>query len=889
MERDQRQQLRAITGEVARWVGEANALLSYRAKISAAGDKAAKRIRRAVVDVRVDSQVAWRIMPLRADDNRDLSDIARQHHLPLVTVDEDKTLGGLATQAAAALRDVKAITGGRRFFQGSKKREAGADAADYIRSYREWALASGVPQMLQRLSPEADGTIPDVPLSDALADWVGLSRRIADLGAPGELFTAAVVGELPGSVRAIEHALREEAQLRSHAQAAGVAVRRSEVRRMLAEMPVERLKEVTRDRLRIGPLTSSGLRTIQAVLDRGYELEYLPGIGAVSASQIQGAAETLRQTTYDEMPVRIDIKNRTPETTELLRCLGAWDVTRKLRNATAELALAEALVPLARALDNQVTHIGVLSVTRPVGEFRAAVQALSLRARQIGARPAGGRPDDPWDDFLQRPADYFAMLSELGFNTEDEQKTHGDLPDDIVEAVRRLELDTQHLSASLRGYQSFGARFALVQRKVIIGDEMGLGKTVEALAVLAHLRSKGAHHALVICPAAVVTNWVREVLSKSALRPHRLHGPGREIAARNWVSNGGVAVTTFETLRWLEDQRLAMRDLGCVVVDEAHYIKNPTAKRTERAARILNGSDRVILLTGTPLENRIDEFRNLVSYIRPDLVVDIDELAPRRFRRQVAPAYLRRNQEDVLTELPELVEVDEWLPMSAPDVNAYRDAVTAGNFMAMRQAAMSQGGKSEKMRRLTEIVTEAEDNGRRVIVFSHFRNVLDHVAREVPGRVFGPLTGSMPAPARQVLVDQFSAASHGAVLVSQIVAGGVGLNIQAASVVVICEPQLKPTTEWQAIARAHRMGQLESVQVHRLLSEEGVDQRITDILARKRDLFDDFARISETAGSAPEALDISEADLAREVVAAERARLFSNSDDAVRPQDEEAV
>ncbi len=112
-------------------------------------------------------------------------------------------------------------------------------------------------------------------------------------------------------------------------------------------------------------------------------------------------------------------------------------------------------------------------------------------------------------------------------------------------------------------------------------------------------------------------------------------------------------------------------------------------------------------------------------------------------------------------------------------------------------------------------------------------------------------------------------------LVSQIVAGGVGLNIQAASVVVICEPQLKPTTEWQAIARAHRMGQLESVQVHRLLSEEGIDQRVTEILARKRELFDEFARVSDTAGSAPEALDVSEADLARQIVASERQRLLA--------------
>jgi SNF2 family DNA or RNA helicase len=157
--------------------------------------------------------------------------------------------------------------------------------------------------------------------------------------------------------------------------------------------------------------------------------------------------------------------------------------------------------------------------------------------------------------------------------------------------------------------------------------------------------------------------------------------------------------------------------------------------------------------------------------------------------------------------------------------------------------------------------------------------------RALPGKVFGPLTGSVPAAARQVMVDQFSAAGHGAVLVSQIVAGGVGLNIQAASVVVICEPQLKPTTEWQAIARAHRMGQLETVQVHRLLSEDGVDQRITEILARKRELFDDFARISETAESAPEALDVSEADLARDVIAAERERLFAQT--AGRTEDDE--
>lgn len=123
------------------------------------------------------------------------------------------------------------------------------------------------------------------------------------------------------------------------------------------------------------------------------------------------------------------------------------------------------------------------------------------------------------------------------------------------------------------------------------------------------------------------------------------------------------------------------------------------------------------------------------------------------------------------------------------------------------------------------------------------------------------------------MVDRFSAADHGAVLVAQIVAGGVGLNIQSASVVVICEPQLKPTTEAQAIARAHRMGQVQSVQVHRLLTEDSVDQRITELLANKQALFDEFARVSDMAKSTPDAVDLPEADLVREVIAAERRRL----------------
>ena len=139
--------------------------------------------------------------------------------------------------------------------------------------------------------------------------------------------------------------------------------------------------------------------------------------------------------------------------------------------------------------------------------------------------------------------------------------------------------------------------------------------------------------------------------------------------------------------------------------------------------------------------------------------------------------------------------------------------------------------------------------------------------------MFGPLTGDVAPVARQRMVDDFSAGDGHAVLVSQIQAGGVGLNIQAASVVIICEPQVKPTTEDQAMARSRRMGQVRTVQVHRLLTPDSVDERMREILATKSQLFNEYARHSHLASSTPDALDVAEAALARQVVAAERERL----------------
>jgi superfamily II DNA or RNA helicase len=886
MNKEEKQKLEDTLTEVSRWAGQAKAIVADRSAIDGLATEALHRFGRSLVDVPRDGTMAWRVLPLGRDDDQGLRRIARRTQLPPLRGDDE-----VVRQAAAAQSTVdqaRLLLSTRRFISGRAKRDAGQEAATFLAGYRARGLASGLPGVLARLSQEGDG-YRAITRADALADAVGLVWALGNPGVP-ELIDSLAVAGLSQAVAAIERALRDEEAYRKAAIEAGNRVRQAETQRLIAAMPVDRLRDTTRDRLPLKALTDARIGTVAAVLHYGRRIEAMPGLGPVSATRILGAAQTLWQWTYDEMPTRIDLKRRTPEATELLRRLGAWDAVRKLRNATSDVARARELSQLAGALDRRHSHLVLFSISSlGAREFLAGVDAVRSRAAQLAsAQPARTQAADPWEDFLSRPADYFGMLAELGLTSEDESKSHGDLPDQIVEAIRRLSLNTEYLTVgTLRGYQSFGARFALVQRRVIIGDEMGLGKTVEALAVLAHLRAQGHQHAVVICPAAVVTNWVREISSKSKLRACRVHGTtDRESAARNWLRSGGVAVTTFDTLTWFMPKLTQLGDLGCVVVDEAHYIKNPAAKRSQNVAALLRRSDRAVFLTGTPLENRLEEFANLVRHLQPALVVDTSGLSPRSFRQQVAPAYLRRNQEDVLTELPELVEVDEWLPLSDADVAAYRAAVGAGNFMAMRQAALRQGDRSTKMQRLKEIVAEAKDNGRRVIVFSYFRDVLRQVVDDLPGTVIGPLVGSVAPDQRQRMVDEFSAASRGAVLVAQIVAGGQGLNIQAASVVVICEPQLKPTSESQAIARAHRMGQLESVQVHRLLSEDGVDQRITEILARKRAIFDDFARVSATADSAPEAFDVSEAELTREVIAAERQRLFGQP--AAEPSGAEA-
>ena len=430
------------------------------------------------------------------------------------------------------------------------------------------------------------------------------------------------------------------------------------------------------------------------------------------------------------------------------------------------------------------------------------------------------------------------------------------LPEEIAQDIGNQEYNGEGLKCELRRYQEWGVKYILHQGRVLLGDEMGLGKTVQAIASMVSLTNTGESHFLVVCPASVLTNWCREITKMSTLKAFKVHGSGRDNELNNWRRSGGVAVTTYETTASIdlpERFRISM-----LVVDEAHYIKNPSAARTKNVINISKRAERMLFMTGTALENRVDEMIALLRILKPEIAAKANSMASLssapQFRKAIAPVYYRRKREDVLTELPELIESREWCTLGRAEKEAYEQAVMSKNFPRVRRVSWNVDdiGESSKAERLLELVDEAQSDGRKVIVFSFFLDTISKVSAILGERCTEPINGSVPVQRRQEIIDGFDKAPAGTVLAAQIQSGGTGLNIQSASVVILCEPQLKPSIENQAISRAYRMGQTRNVLVYRLLSDDTVDERITELLETKQGIFDAFADESEAADESRE-------------------------------------
>ena len=638
----------------------------------------------------------------------------------------------------------------------------------------------------------------------------------------------------------------------------------------LREIPVEELKN-SKAGIRISALQSAGYNTLYDLYKaENWKLQNIEGIGEKQISSIRSIiGEFLnRLSTRARIrltPDRDDIASRTL-IHEIARFRKIEQIRREAGPLTASVhetisALTAAVTIRSRfrwifsfgaAKTDTIRAIGDILTYCRSAEYNLVKSLISQygEAENMGVL-------DAIEDFKKNSASYYAIIERMTGAGAKRELVYSSVPAQLAEEIDAFPLNLDRFKGNLRAYQEFGTRYILTMKRVLLGDEMGLGKTIQAIAAMTHLYGENRQSRfLVVCPASVMINWCREIQKFSDIPVNLLHGPFLEDALLSFTELGGAAVTNYESMGKIVGTIDNHLTLSMLVIDEAHYIKNPEAKRTQYIHALDDESERILLMTGTPLENKVGEMCELIGFVRPDMVENVRTYAGMRqlpaFREMLAPVYLRRQRDMVLDELPPLTVEEEWCEMTAEDAAAYGVEVMGGNFMGMRRVSYLQEDlrTSSKTQRLFELCDQAMEDRQKVIVYSYFRETIRKVCDFLGPVVIGSITGSTPPEERQDLIDRFSQTPEGAVLVCQIQAGGTGLNIQAAGIVIFCEPQIKPSLTWQAISRVYRMGQVQNVLVYHLLCENTVDEAMQEILAVKEEEFDMFAHDSAIAEAA---------------------------------------
>jgi superfamily II DNA or RNA helicase len=423
------------------------------------------------------------------------------------------------------------------------------------------------------------------------------------------------------------------------------------------------------------------------------------------------------------------------------------------------------------------------------------------------------------------------------------------------------------VTASLRPYQEQGVDWLSFLRDADLGavlaDDMGLGKTLQTICAM-----RG--RVLVVCPKSVVYNWVAEIERfRPGLRTAIYHGVKRELDPR-----ADVTLTTYALLR-LDAGLLAGQEWDVVVLDEAQAIKN-LGSQTARAAFELKGKFRVAL-SGTPVENRLEELWSVMHFANPGLLGGVSDFQDRyagpiasgdrsaaiRLRAKIRPFVLRRMKRDVLPELPPRTDAILHVELDEAERSVY-DAVRVATkkdvaeklaqgggvlaaleaLLRLRQASChsqlvpgqqaSPGGSSSKIERLLEALEEVAADGHKALVFSQWTSLLDLVEPhlEASGLAFTRLDGKTVD--RESVVQEFQREGGPPVMLVSLKAGGTGLNLTAADHVFLLDPWWNPAVEDQAADRAHRIGQDRPVMVYRMVAKDTVEERIFALQERKR-------------------------------------------------------
>lgn len=462
------------------------------------------------------------------------------------------------------------------------------------------------------------------------------------------------------------------------------------------------------------------------------------------------------------------------------------------------------------------------------------------------------------------------------------------------------------LDATLRDYQLRG--LAWLDRMTSLGlggclaDDMGLGKTITVIAL--HLHRAHPAPTLVVCPASLLGNWHREINRFAPGVPvRRFHGTDRSLTG----ADGGFVLTTYGTMRSSAEQ-LAAHTWGLVVADEAQHVKNPHSS-TARALRTIPAPARVAL-TGTPVENNLSELWALLDWTTPGLLGPLkafrarhariventgtaaglgNEEAVERLSRLVRPFLLRRKKSDpgIAPELPPKTETDHPVFLTREQATLYEAAVRETMaFIEQSEGIARRGlimkllgslkqicnhpaqylkeeptrltGRSGKLALLDELLDTILSEDGSVLIFTQYvsmaRLLSAHLAsRAVPSQL---LHGGTPVPERERMVDRFQSGEVPVFLLS-LKAAGTGLNLTRAAHVIHYDRWWNPAVEEQATDRAYRIGQTQPVQVHRLIAEGTVEDRISELLASKRVLADAVLGSGEAALT-----ELSDRDLA---------------------------
>lgn len=445
----------------------------------------------------------------------------------------------------------------------------------------------------------------------------------------------------------------------------------------------------------------------------------------------------------------------------------------------------------------------------------------------------------------------------------------------IAEALERGRLEVDVLSAPLFPYQREGVSHLLRAGRAVLADDMGLGKTVQTIAACEVLRREDERRrVLIVCPASLKAQWASEI-SRYARAEAVVIGGDAEARRASLASNAPYVIVNYE-LTWRELGSLRSRGTDVLVLDEAQRARN---FRTKTASSLRNiPSEFLFVLTGTPIENRLDDLYGILQLVDPNIlgplwkfnldyhvrhaetgkVVGYRNLS--ELRRVIAPWVLRRRKEDVLEQLPPLTEQTRYVALTKEQteqeemhrVSASKLAAIArqrtlgandrkilvGHLQSARLACnFVRGSPSPKIDELAQLVTEiaGQESGSKVLVFSEWIEMLKLAAEKLDALKIGHLMlhGSIPTPKRAALIEQFRSDVDKVVLLSTD-AGGVGLNLQVASYVIHLDLPWNPSRLDQRTARSHRVGQSRGVSVTYLVAESGIERGIEGTLTSKR-------------------------------------------------------